>query len=432
MKNLLVFLGILFLLACGGGGGATPTAVVTPPPIITTTLSYPNSSVTVTKGAMIAPLVPTVTGGPIILYAISPSLPTGLNLNSTTGVISGSPSIVLGTTDFLVTGQYTGGSTNAKVTFTVNEVIPPVVGPISVLMNQGIQMPDGSVPLVAGRTMFFQVFMNQPSVLGLPVRAELWNGSTLVTAVDSTLPSTMTTEPTNLKVLGTSVVNGYTYHVSVGSNLVTGTLAALAVPKIPITVVPLTIGSITGTINKNDLEKSFLRVFPVQDVLDIQYTDPMIVPGLPTDPLDGQINTALVYLDQKRIEAKDNHYYLGVWRISDAALLESNGNGNSLRGIGGLCSGKTSIIRSNSSMEVTFPHEFGHAFGLVDISVSPSSYPYPDFEVLGYGIDIVEMPGDTHLIASGKHYDFMAYKNPLWVSDFHFKYLINAIIKDIH
>jgi len=335
-----------------------------------------------------------------------------------------------------VIGPTTGGITS--LTVKVNEVIPPVVGPITVLLNQGIQMPDGSVPLVAGRTMFFQVFMNQPSVLGLPVRAELWNGSTLVTAVDSTLPSTMTTEPTNLKVLGTSVVNGYTYHVSVGSNLVTGTLAALTVPKIPITVVPLTIGSITGTINRNDLEKSFLRVFPVQDALDMQYTEPLLVPGLPTDPLDGQINTALVYLDQKRIEAKDNRYYLGVWKISDAALLENtmpDGSGNSLRKIGGLCGGKTSIIRSNSSMEVTFPHEFGHAFGLTDISYHPNDpkyYPYPDFEVLGYGIDIVEMPGDTHLVCSGKRYDLMAYKSPQWISDFHFKYLIGAIIKDIH
>jgi hypothetical protein len=389
-----------------------------------------------TKGTMIAPLVPTVTGGPISSYVVAPALPAGLTLNASTGVISGTPTVVCPTTDFQVTAYFSGGSTSAKVTMTINDVPPPVAGPITVHLNQAIQMPDDSVPMVAGRTMFFQVFMNDPSVLGQPVTAELYNGSTLVTRVTDTLPATMTTTPTNLKVPGTNVVNGYTYHVSVGSTLVTGTLTALTVPKVPTTIVPLICGTITGVVNKEALEKSFLRVYPVPDDLDIHYTEPMVVPGMRTDPLDKDVITLLNFVDQKRVAANDGRYYLGVWTISDAALLEKNANGNSLRSIGGLNNGKSSVMRSNASEEEVFPHEFGHAFGLTDISET-KLYPYPNFEVLGYGVDIVVLEGDVHLISdpakspNGKRYDLMAYASPHWISDFHYKYLINAIVTKV-
>lgn len=42
----------------------------------------------------IVPNTPVVTGGAVIAYTVSPSLPVGLSMNTQTGVISGTPAVV--------------------------------------------------------------------------------------------------------------------------------------------------------------------------------------------------------------------------------------------------------------------------------------------------------------------------------------------------
>ena len=48
-------------------------------------------------GTTITSLTPNSTGGLIDNYTVSPVLPAGLTLNSTTGVISGTPTEITGT-----------------------------------------------------------------------------------------------------------------------------------------------------------------------------------------------------------------------------------------------------------------------------------------------------------------------------------------------
>lgn len=57
-----------------------------------------------------------------VTYSISPSLPAGLSLNTSTGVISGTPTTVLSTTSYTITGSgATSGSSTASVNLTVAE-----------------------------------------------------------------------------------------------------------------------------------------------------------------------------------------------------------------------------------------------------------------------------------------------------------------------
>src|SRR5687767_9250174 len=81
----------------GGGGGPGGSQATTAPP---TSLSY-SSPAGFVVGQPVAQLVPTVTGT-VSGYSVSPTLPVGLTLNATTGVISGTPTAVHATTLYVV------------------------------------------------------------------------------------------------------------------------------------------------------------------------------------------------------------------------------------------------------------------------------------------------------------------------------------------
>ena len=81
-------------------------------------LSY-NSTNTFTRLTAISSLSPTVTGS-VASYSVTPALPSGLSLNTTTGVISGTPSVAAVTNGYTVTATNAGGSTSFVVTITVN------------------------------------------------------------------------------------------------------------------------------------------------------------------------------------------------------------------------------------------------------------------------------------------------------------------------
>jgi hypothetical protein len=87
-------------------------------------LSY-TTPVTYTQNQQITNNVPTVTGT-VTSYSISPALPTGLSINPTTGIISGTPTVVVAATSHTVTASNSGGSTTANISITVEAEAPAV------------------------------------------------------------------------------------------------------------------------------------------------------------------------------------------------------------------------------------------------------------------------------------------------------------------
>ena len=64
--------------------------------------------------------IPTVAGGPVVTWSISPGLPTGLNIDSSTGEISGTPTVLSTETTYTITATNTGGSATTTIDITVN------------------------------------------------------------------------------------------------------------------------------------------------------------------------------------------------------------------------------------------------------------------------------------------------------------------------
>ena len=109
---------VLLLSGCGGGGNGGGGGSATPPP---SGLSYSTVTATYTKGTAIAANSPTTAGGAVTSYSVSPALPAGLSLSTTTGVISGTPTVVTATTTYTVTASNSGGSTTETLSITVHD-----------------------------------------------------------------------------------------------------------------------------------------------------------------------------------------------------------------------------------------------------------------------------------------------------------------------
>jgi len=90
-----------------------------------TGLSYSSSSINGTIGTAIADLTPAVTGSGIT-YSIDPALPSGLLLNPTTGVISGTPLVTSASAIYTVSATNVGGSTTTTLTIGVGYAVGPV------------------------------------------------------------------------------------------------------------------------------------------------------------------------------------------------------------------------------------------------------------------------------------------------------------------
>jgi len=151
------------------------TAAVTAP----TNLAYPQTTIAVIVGQAITTETPTVSGT-VTLYTISPSLPAGLNLDSTTGAISGTPTAVAAQAAYTVTASNSAGSTNATIQITVNAATPP---------PSGLAYPVTSIVATVGQ----------------PITTDIPNVTGMVTSytVSPALPAGLSLEPKTGAILGT-------------------------------------------------------------------------------------------------------------------------------------------------------------------------------------------------------------------------------------
>lgn len=116
---VVAWISTAILAGCGGGNSASSS----PPPPPAASLSYPSSPLVFDVGTAITPVVATASQG-LSSFTITPSLSSGLSLNSSNGTLSGTPTAVAPATTYMVTASGGGASASASESITVNPQPP--------------------------------------------------------------------------------------------------------------------------------------------------------------------------------------------------------------------------------------------------------------------------------------------------------------------
>jgi hypothetical protein len=96
------------------GGTTTATVNIATPLGPPKDLTYSQSVATYPINTVIVPNTPTVTNQ-VVGWSINPALPAGLNFNTSTGIISGTPQVTSSSTAYTITATNTAGSTTAMI-----------------------------------------------------------------------------------------------------------------------------------------------------------------------------------------------------------------------------------------------------------------------------------------------------------------------------
>jgi hypothetical protein len=155
-------------------------------PIPPSTLFYTPAFASGFVGTAITSLEPSVTGT-VTSYSVNPSLPGGLSIDASTGVISGMPTIATASASYIVTASNAGGSTTATVTISVASAYQGWLnGQPQNSANQLKYAIGGASNALATNSIAM---------------------SNAVTATDLLITAIVRTNDTNLSVFGQSIVN---------------------------------------------------------------------------------------------------------------------------------------------------------------------------------------------------------------------------------
>ncbi len=170
-------------------------------------LTYTPSSIVVNGGVAISSLLPVSIGGKIDRYEVSPALPTGLLLNTTTGEISGKCNSLVSGKEFTITAYNIAGSISCTVTITVN-VYPSLSSFNSITAKYGdkditITPPtsnsDGAITYSSSNSSVAIVFGNNIKIVGA--------GTAQITALQSSSNNYLSGSITTILSVAKSVLN---------------------------------------------------------------------------------------------------------------------------------------------------------------------------------------------------------------------------------
>lgn len=156
-------------------------------------LVYPSASLTATKTVAISPLTPTVGGGAVITYTVSPALPAGLTINASTGVISGTATVLSPSANYTLTATNGTGFTTFALNITVVDVAPSQLSyatPVGLVRTQA--MTSLSPTSIGGTVISYAVTPALPAGLLLNSTTGVISGTPTAVTPQATYTITAT------------------------------------------------------------------------------------------------------------------------------------------------------------------------------------------------------------------------------------------------
>lgn len=164
---------IFAVRATNAGGSATANLSITVNDLAPG-FDYSSSNLLYGKDVPITPLTPTSTGGAITAWSVAPALPAGLAFSTTTGTISGTPTVGAASLSYTITATNSGGSLGKFLTLAVAQAAPTIAG---------FAASPATVPMGSPATLSW-------TLSGDPASALTLNGANVFGAVSaSVIPS---------------------------------------------------------------------------------------------------------------------------------------------------------------------------------------------------------------------------------------------------
>ena len=195
------------ITATNTGGSTQATISITINDSAPTGLSYNGSLFTFTVGVPITSVNPTVTGTPSS-YSVSPSLPVGLAVNTTTGQLAGTPTVISASATYTVTATNAGGSTQTTISITINDSAPTGLSYNGSLFTFTVGVPITSVnPTVTGTPSSYSVSPSLPVGLAVNTTTGQLAGTPTVISASATYTVTATNAGGSTQTNFTVIVN---------------------------------------------------------------------------------------------------------------------------------------------------------------------------------------------------------------------------------
>ncbi len=145
-----------YIVTASNASGSTTCGLSLAVKDVPPSIGYSSGAYTFVVGTAIAPLTPSHSGGAVVAWEVSPPLPSGLNFNTSTGVISGTPAVVAAVAAYTITATNSGGSSSVSPTIAVNPPGPAItVQPFSQILAIGAS-PNLSVTASGTGTLTYQ------------------------------------------------------------------------------------------------------------------------------------------------------------------------------------------------------------------------------------------------------------------------------------